>query len=84
MTGLQSRRNPANGGALWLRALRRYFAFAIPAHLAWEVAQLPLYTIWYEDPSGRIAFAAIHCTGGDALIASASLLGALLLFGNRH
>lgn len=84
MSGLQSRRNPGDGGALWLRALRRYFAFAIPAHLAWEVVQLPLYTIWYEDPPGRIAFAAIHCTGGDALIASASLLGALLLFGNRH
>jgi hypothetical protein len=84
MSGLQSRRNPADGGALWLRALRRYFAFAIPAHLVWEVAQLPLYTIWYEDPPGKVAFAAIHCTGGDVMITSASLLGALLLFGNRR
>ena len=84
MSGLQSRRNPGDGGALWLRALRRYFAFAIPAHLAWEVVQLPLYTIWYEDPPGRIAFAAIHCTGGDVMITSASLLGALLVFGNRR
>jgi hypothetical protein len=84
MSGIQSRRNPADCGALWLLALRRYFAFAIPAHLAWEVAQLPLYTIWYEDPPGKVAFAAIHCTGGDVMITGASLLGALLVFGNRR
>ena len=45
---------------------------------------MPLYTIWYEDPPGKIAFAAFHCTGGDAMISGASLLGALLLFGNRR
>lgn len=84
MNGLQSHRNPTDGDALWLVALRRYFVFAIPAHLIWEIVQLPLYTIWYKDPPGKIAFAAIHCTGGDAMIAGASLLGALLLCGNRH
>jgi hypothetical protein len=84
MNGLRVRRNPADGGALWLLALRRYFAFAIPAHFAWEVAQLPLYTIWHEDPPGKVAFAAIHCTGGDVMITGASLLGALLVFGNRR
>jgi hypothetical protein len=77
-------RGPANGGALWLIALRRYFVFAIPAHLAWEIAQLPLYTIWYDDPPRSIAFAVVHCTGGDAVITSIALLGALLLFGNRR
>ncbi|MBV6486661.1 MAG: hypothetical protein GHHEDOFH_00596 [Pseudorhodoplanes sp.] len=84
MNDPRSRRNPADDGALWLLALRRYFAFAIPAHFAWEVAQLPLYTIWYEDPPGKVAFAAIHCTGGDVMITGASLLGALLVFGNRR
>jgi hypothetical protein len=77
-------RGPANGGALWLIALRRYFVFAIPAHLGWEIAQLPLYTIWYDDPPRSIAFAVVHCIGGDAVITSIALLGALLLFGNRR
>lgn len=80
----RSRGSPTNGGALWLDTLRRYFVLAIPAHLAWEVAQLPLYTLWDTDPPGKVAFAAIHCTGGDVMITGASLLGALLVFGNRR
>ena len=76
MIAIRPRRSPADGNALWLDTLRRYFTFAIPAHLVWEVAQLPLYTIWYEDTPGKIAFAVIHCAGGDAMIASISLLGA--------
>ena len=67
---------------IWLATLRRYFVIAIPMHLAWEIAQLPLYTIWYEETPGRIVFAVLHCTAGDALIAGTSLLGALLLLGN--
>jgi len=70
--------------AVWLTTLRRYFVVAIPAHFVWEAAQLPLYTIWYEETSDKIAFAVLHCTGGDALIAGASLLGTLLLFGSKR
>ncbi len=81
---LRPHRSPTNKDALWLIVLRRYFVFAIPAHFAWEAAQVPLYTIWYTDPPGKIAFAVIHCTGGDALITAASLLGALLLCGNQR
>lgn len=66
----------------WLTTLRRYFAFSVPAHFIWEIVQLPLYTIWNEAPLGQIIFAVVHCTGGDALIAAVSLLGALLLFGD--
>ena len=84
MIAVLPRRSPADGDALWLDTLRRYFMFAIPAHLIWEVAQLPLYTIWYEGTPGKIAFAAIHCTGGDAMITVLSLVGALLLVGNRR
>lgn len=68
----------------WLTVLRRYLAFTVAAHLFWEFTQLPLYTIWYTGSRAEIAFAAIHCTGGDLLIASASLLGALLLAGNAR
>lgn len=65
----------------WLAALRLYLPFVIGANLLWEFAQLPLYTIWREAPAGEIVFAALHCTGGDALIATATLVLALLVAG---
>lgn len=42
---------------------------------------MPLYTIWRTGSPREIGFAAIHCTGGDVLIAAASLVASLLLFG---
>lgn len=65
----------------WLSGIRRYLVFVMAANLAWEIAQLPLYTIWAEGAARQIAFAVLHCTAGDLLIASGSLLGALLLAG---
>ncbi len=66
----------------WLSAIRRYFVVIAMGNLAWEIAQLPLYTIWHEGDLQEIAFAAVHCTGGDLLIASAALFGALLVIGD--
>lgn len=66
----------------WLAALRRYLVFAAVAHLVWEIAHLPLYTIWSAGSAREIAFAVLHCTGGDVLIAAGSLLGALFLVGH--
>jgi hypothetical protein len=74
------RTRPEHDGA-WLRTLRRYIAFVVPAHLLWEFAQLPLYTIWRDGTPGEIVFAVLHCTGGDALIAIAALVSAVLLAG---
>ena len=68
-----------SNGVGWLATLRRFLIFIATGNLAWEIAQLPLYTIWYEGTPGELAFAVAHCTGGDILIASASLLLALLL-----
>ncbi len=65
----------------WLSMVRRYFAVIAMASLLWEVTQLPLYTLWQTGSWNDIAFAVIHCTGGDVLIAGASLFGSLLLFG---
>ncbi|HEY9567843.1 MAG TPA: hypothetical protein VIR38_07125 [Thalassobaculum sp.] len=65
----------------WLSVLRRYLAVIAVGNLAWEFAQLPLYTIWHGGTPREIAFAALHCTGGDVLIAGAALLGALLVAG---
>ena len=41
-------------------------------HLGWEIAQAPLYTLWQDPDVGRIAWAILHCTAGDVLIASAT------------
>ena len=71
---------PALVADAWLRVLRRYFLFAALANLAWEGAHLPLYSLWQEGSVGELAFASIYCTGGDLLIAMASLVLALLLF----
>ena len=84
MSGVQPLLFPLAGATTWLAALRRYIAFVAVANLLWEVAQLPLYTIWQKGSAREIAFAAVHCTGGDVLIAGTTLLGALLLCGNSH
>jgi len=65
-------------GGHWLSAIRRYFLVIGPANLAWEFAQLPLYTLWREGTTDEILFAAVHCTGGDLLISGAALLLVLM------
>lgn len=67
----------------WLGALSWYLAYVVLANLAWEVVQLPLYTLWRTAPAGDIAFAVLHCTAGDVIIASVSLLIAVLAVGTR-
>ena len=57
----------------------RYLLAMLAASLAWEIAQLPLYTLWAEGTPAEIAFAVLHCTGGDVMIAAAALGGALLV-----
>jgi hypothetical protein len=42
------------------------------------------YTIWTTGTAREQALAVVHCTGGDMLIAAASLLAALLLIGTRE
>jgi hypothetical protein len=68
---------PAMPGA-WLIVLRRYVVAIAFGNLVWEFAQLPLYTIWRDGSAGKILFAALHCTAGDVLIASAALFASLL------
>jgi NO-binding membrane sensor protein with MHYT domain len=68
----------------WLSALRRYVGTTAIGHLAWEVLQLPLYEIWEVGRTGEIAFAVIHCSGGDLLIAIFALSAALILAGTAR
>jgi hypothetical protein len=68
----------------WLAALKAYILVSIGAHLAWEILQLPLYTIWSTGGPREIAFAVVHCTGGDGVIAITALSLALVLVGNEN
>jgi hypothetical protein len=61
----------------------RYLLAILMVNLAWEFAQLPLYTIWRTGTPGQIAFAALHCTGGDVLIAASVFLGTVVVIGGR-
>ena len=54
-------------------------ALSFALNLAWEIGQLPLYTIFGTETAGRIAYAVIHCTIGDVLISVVPLLIAALL-----
>ena len=58
--------------------MRRYLPLLLLLNLAWEIAQLRLYTIWREASLGYIAFAVAHCTAGDLLIGAAALALALI------
>ncbi len=59
-------------------ALRRYLVTTAALHLVWEFVHMPLYTLWSKGTVGDIAFAAVHCTGGDILIGMSVLLVAIL------
>lgn len=67
----------------WPGALRRYILASAVLHLAWEIVQLPLYSIWSEPISKR-AFAVVHCTLGDLMIAGLTLLTALAMLGTSN
>jgi hypothetical protein len=63
--------------------VRRFLPWLVSLSLLWELAQLPLYTIWSKESSAYIAFAVVHCTLGDALIGLLSLALALTVTGSR-
>jgi hypothetical protein len=69
--------------ATWLVALRAYLLVLAVGNLIWEAAHLPLYTIWRTGTWRENAFAVVHCTGGDLLIGTASLILALVLAGHQ-
>jgi hypothetical protein len=74
------------GGAPWYRdsatralILRRYAPWLAGFNLGWEIAQLPLYTLWKQATPAYMAFAVAHCMIGDVLIGSAALAVALVV-----
>lgn len=67
---------------LWLGVVRRYLLVSAIANLAWETAQMPLYTLWRSGTRRDVASAILHCTAGDVLIAATAMLLALALLGS--
>ena len=70
-----------NATSPWLDAIRVYIAGSALLHLTWEILQLPLYTIAKSGSWGEIAFAVVHCTAGDVMIAALTLLTGLIVIG---
>lgn len=64
-----------------LRTAFHYLSASSIGHLTWEILQLPLYTIWHTGSLWEQAFAVMHCTGGDLLIAAFTLGLAWLTLG---
>ena len=69
-------------GSHWLQSTRTFLGVSAIGHLIWEILQLPLYVIWSAGTGREIAFAIVHCLAGDLMIATLSLVAALLLFGS--
>ncbi|PKO58544.1 MAG: hypothetical protein CVU23_14915 [Betaproteobacteria bacterium HGW-Betaproteobacteria-17] len=63
----------------WSFILCRYLPRLTLCSLAWEIAQLPLYTLWEAPRPVSIVYAVEHCTVGDAMIGTAALVLALIL-----
>ena len=63
----------------WRFIFRSYLPRLAIINLVWEIAQLPLYTLWENPHREQIAVAVAHCTAGDALIGVLALVGALIL-----
>ena len=63
--------------------LRRLLLWAVLAaipHLVWEIAQLPLYTLWDDPDRVRVAVYVLHCVLGDVLIAVSVYLLTAIVF----
>ena len=63
----------------WSFILCSYLPRLVVCSLAWEILQLPLYTLWTDSRPEQIAFAVAHCTAGDVMIGAAALVMALII-----
>jgi hypothetical protein len=71
-------------GHEWLFALRRYLAVSALGNALWELAHLPLYTIWSQGTPRDKLIAVSHCTAGDILIAISVWVFAVTVAGRPH
>jgi len=62
---------------------RRYLAVSALGNAAWEIAHLPLYTIWNQGTSRDNLVAVSHCTAGDIVIAVTAWTFAVIVAGRQ-
>ena len=62
----------------FVRNIAAWAALAFVLNLAWEIAQLLLYTLFSAGTAKEIAVALAHCTAGDVLIAVSSFILGLI------
>lgn len=74
----QPTRHWSRDRATWKLIAFRYVPLLGALNLFWEIAHLPLYTLWNEGSPAFIAFSVIHCTLGDVAIGTLALLLALI------
>jgi hypothetical protein len=67
--------------SLQRQTILRLLGVMAAGNLLWEVGHVPLYTLWVEGTWGEIAYAVLHCTVGDVMIASICLLLSLAVIG---
>mgnify|MGYP001765543209 CR=1 FL=1 len=66
---------------LQVRPILRFMGAMAAGNLLWELGHMPLYTLWVEGTWGEIAYAVLHCTVGDVMIAGICLLLSLATIG---
>jgi hypothetical protein len=63
------------------QTILRFLGAMTAGNLVWELGHMPLYTLWVEGTWGEIAYAVLHCTVGDVMIAGICLLLSLAIIG---
>jgi hypothetical protein len=66
---------------LQVRTILRFLGAMAAGNLLWELGHMPLYTLWVEGTWGEIAYAVLHCTVGDVMIAGICFLLSLATIG---
>ena len=63
-----------------MKCLAIWASLALFLNFLWEIAQLPLYTLWDDPDRVRIASYVWHCLMGDVLIATTIYLLTAIVF----
>ena len=63
-----------------MKCLAIWASLALFLNFLWEIAQLPLYTLWDDPDRARVAAYVLHCLLGDVLIAVSVYLLTAIVF----
>ena len=63
-----------------MKCLAIWVSLALFLNFLWEIAQLPLYTLWDDPDRMRIAAYVFHCLLGDVFIAVSIYLLTIIVF----